>query len=135
MLSLEDFGAMKLHAIVQNGVRLKDFVDMNYLLEHKPLGELLKVYELRYPESNTHIAQQALLYHSDINFSFKVDLIKDKMDWEKIDRRLREAVANPSKTFKEELSIDIAKSKDLKQSDNKVQKISNNNRKGKRPKL
>jgi len=26
MLSLEDIGAMKLHAIVQNGSRLKDFI-------------------------------------------------------------------------------------------------------------
>lgn len=33
MASLEDIGAMKVHAIVQNGSRLKDFVDVHYFLE------------------------------------------------------------------------------------------------------
>lgn len=33
MVSLEDIGAMKLHAIVQSGSRLKDFIDIYFLLE------------------------------------------------------------------------------------------------------
>src|SRR5205085_12023719 len=37
MASLEDIGAMKLHAIHQSGERLKDFVDMEVLLEHRCL--------------------------------------------------------------------------------------------------
>lgn len=32
--SLEDFAAMKLNAISNSGKRLKDFIDVYYLLEH-----------------------------------------------------------------------------------------------------
>lgn len=135
MLSLEDIGAMKLHAIVQNGARLKDFVDISYLLEHKPLEELLKVYEAKYPESNRHLAQHALLYHSDINFSFKVNLIRGEMDWKKIDQRLREAVANPGKTFKNDIRTNQKKSKELKQKQDKAQHPGERHRKGRRPGL
>lgn len=136
MLSLEDLGAMKLHAIVQNGARLKDFVDFNYLLEHKSLSDLLKVYESKYPESNKHIAQHALLYHNDIDFSFKVQSVKGEIRWEKIDRRLRDAVINPGKMFKSEFSQDQKKSKELKQKPNiEIQKESHSNKKGRRPRL
>jgi hypothetical protein len=41
ILSLQDIGAMKLHAIVNNGTRLKDFVDFYFLLEKIPLQNLL----------------------------------------------------------------------------------------------
>ncbi|WP_257621438.1 nucleotidyl transferase AbiEii/AbiGii toxin family protein [Chryseobacterium sp. NKUCC03_KSP] len=37
MISNNDIGAMKLHAIFQSGARLKDFVDMYFLLEENPL--------------------------------------------------------------------------------------------------
>jgi hypothetical protein len=40
LISTEDIGAMKLHAIMQSGKRLKDFVDMYFLLEHHPLKNL-----------------------------------------------------------------------------------------------
>jgi hypothetical protein len=48
MLSLEVIGAMKLHAIVNSGDRLKDFVDIYVLLEHLPLNKLYDTYEKKY---------------------------------------------------------------------------------------
>ena len=35
MISNDDIGAMKIHAIFQSGKRLKDFVDMYFLLDGK----------------------------------------------------------------------------------------------------
>jgi len=37
LASIEDIGAMKLHAILQSGSRIKDFIDIYFLLEHHPL--------------------------------------------------------------------------------------------------
>lgn len=45
MVSLQDIGAMKLHAIFQNGNRYKDFIDMYFLLEHQPLKVFADSYE------------------------------------------------------------------------------------------
>jgi len=45
MSSLEDIGAMKLNAIAQSGERKKDFIDMYFLLEQRPLLAIVKAYE------------------------------------------------------------------------------------------
>lgn len=50
MVSNQDIGAMKLHAIHQSGKRYKDFVDMAFLLEHNPLKTYLDSYEQKYKQ-------------------------------------------------------------------------------------
>lgn len=65
MVSIEDIGAMKLHAIVQSGKRYKDFVDMYYLLEHHPLNTYLNAYAAKY-DTNPSLARNGLLYHNNI---------------------------------------------------------------------
>lgn len=92
MLSLEDIGAMKLHAIVQNGSRLKDFIDVYYLLEKIPFGLLSKAYCQKYPNATPQMAHSGLLYHADIDFSVPVTMLKSKLDWAIINDRLRNAV-------------------------------------------
>jgi len=67
MSSLEDIGAMKLNAIAGSGNRLKDFVDMYYLLAHLPFMVLGNVYEN--PNVNIQMAGNSLLYFNDIPFS------------------------------------------------------------------
>ena len=92
MLSLEDIGAMKLHAIVQNGSRLKDFIDIYYLLEKIPFALLSRAYCEKYPNATPQMAHSGLLYHADIDFSVPVTMLKSKQDWSKIDSRLKSAV-------------------------------------------
>lgn len=92
MLSLEDIGAMKLHAIVQNGSRLKDFIDMYYLLERVPFALLSKAYCEKYPNATPQMAHSGLLYHADIDFSVPVTMLKSEPDWSTIDNRLKSAV-------------------------------------------
>ncbi len=45
MLSTEDIVAMKLNAIVTNGQRVKDFIDIYFLLEEYSFKEMLSFYK------------------------------------------------------------------------------------------
>jgi len=102
MLSLEDIGAMKLSAIVQNGSRIKDFIDVYSLLEKLPLGLLVKAYTDKYPQGSSQIAKSSLLYHQDIDFSVPIKLLDTEFDWQKTSMRLSQAVHNHWLTFESE---------------------------------
>lgn len=99
LASLYDIGAMKLHAIFQNGTRIKDFVDMHFLLEHHPLKTYLQAYENKYGR-NPGLAAYSLLHHNNIDMEEKVKLIKGKeTNWNKMTARLEKAVSNPTIIF------------------------------------
>jgi hypothetical protein len=129
MLSLEDIGAMKLQAIIQNGSRLKDFVDVYALLNQRSLKQLTDAMEQKYPDVSRGMAQNALLYHNDIDFTVPIKLMKQELDWNKIYKRLHEAIVNTQKIFqKKNQSLDLKKPR--KPSENLKQK-----KQGRRPKL
>lgn len=101
LVSLHDIGAMKLHAIFQNGTRIKDFVDMYFLLEHHPLKTYLDAYQNKY-NGNPALASHSLLHHENIDKEEKVKLLKGKeTNWNKMTQRLKKAVFNPSILFSE----------------------------------
>lgn len=102
MASLEDIAAMKLNAIVHTGKRLKDFVDVYFLLEHRSTDQLIQAYTRKYPETNANIAKMALLYHKDIRLATSVDLLGRELKWSDIAQRLKQAVAHPDKLFSEQ---------------------------------
>lgn len=99
MASLDDIGAMKIHAIVQSGNRLKDFVDIHYLLEQRSMSQLINAYELKYPEANRTLALNAVTYFADIDFDVPVKLIGQPLLWDKIATRIRAAANDPQLTF------------------------------------
>jgi Nucleotidyl transferase AbiEii toxin, Type IV TA system len=100
MASLEDIGAMKLNAIVGNGSRLKDYVDMYYLLESKDLNSLINAYVKKYPDTNMAIARNALLYHSEIKFNTYLKLLHREFNWNEMVKRFKAAVVEPTTVFK-----------------------------------
>lgn len=101
LASLEDIGAMKLHAIFQNGTRIKDFIDMYFLLEYHPLKTYLQTYKDKYG-GNPMMASYALLYHNNIDMEVKVNMLKgNEADIKKITERLEKAVNNPLQKFEE----------------------------------
>ena len=102
MLSMEDISAMKLSAILNSGRRLKDFVDMYFLLEKFPLQKMTAAFVQKYPDVNVQMAHNALLYHSDINVDEKVDFLGRGISLKEIESRLRKAVVNPKRVFKPE---------------------------------
>lgn len=130
MLSLEDIGAMKLNAILYNGTRLKDFVDIHSLLQHVPLHKVTEAFEKKYPDVNKQMAQTGLLYHEDINMKEKIDFIGRDISWDEIANRLREAVANDHKIFQQQ-DEKLKQQKQIKEQ----QKLCQHKRKGNRPKL
>jgi len=112
MLSLEDIGAMKLSAIVQNGSRIKDFIDVYSILEKLPLGLLVKAYTDKYPEASSQIAKTSLLYHQDIDFSVPIKLLDTEFDWNETSVRLSKAVHNQWLTFEnEQLQLSLKRGK------------------------
>lgn len=111
MTSLEDIAAMKINAIVQNGSRLKDFIDIYALLEHRNLNQLLLCYEQKYPNINVLTAANALLYHNDIKSKLKLDLINPNISWSSIVKRLKQATKSPLKIFEPESKMLIQKIK------------------------
>ncbi|MGI6466644.1 MAG: nucleotidyl transferase AbiEii/AbiGii toxin family protein [Sphaerochaetaceae bacterium] len=100
MLSLEDVIAMKLSAIIDNGTRIKDFVDIAYLSTQYSLNEMMSFYVQKYEGVNLLSPVKALLYFADIDYETEtVQLIGESFDWHKIENRLVEMVRTPSKVF------------------------------------
>ncbi len=127
MLSLEDIGAMKLNAILYNGTRLKDFVDMHSLLQNVPLHKLTEAFEKKYPDVNRQMAHTGLLYHQDINMKEKIDFIGKEILWKEIADRLLEAVANDRKVFQEQQGK-LKQRNGLKEQQNLSERKGKNNR-------
>lgn len=100
MLSMEDIAAMKLNAILNNGSRLKDFIDMYFLLEKMPLETMTAAFVQKYPEVNIQMAHAALLYHKDINMREKIGFFNRHISFHEMGLRFRTAVQYPSMIFK-----------------------------------
>ena len=111
MASMEDIAAMKFNAIVQDGSRFKDFVDIYVLLEHRSLSELLNSYEQKYPGVSIVTAGKALIYHNDVRLTQQLGLLNKSIDWPSIVKRLRDATINPQKIFKPEIKLILKKTK------------------------
>lgn len=99
MASIEDLAAMKLNAIVVDGSRLKDYVDIHYLLGFRSMNELTEAYVGKYPDTNQSIARNALLYHAEINFGIDPKLLRQQFSWKEMVQRFKAAVAEPKKIF------------------------------------
>jgi hypothetical protein len=99
MLGLEDIAAMKLNAITIDKKRIKDFVDIAFLLEKRPLDEWLDHFIKKYPDLNPNEARLSVGYHLEIDFSNLYTLMNKTISWEQIATRLKEAVNKPSKLF------------------------------------
>lgn len=97
MASLNDIAAMKLNAIVNNGTRVKDFVDVAFLNEHLTLHQMINGYEKKY-KVNGMMVTKALLYHEDINHNIEIDLLPFPYDFKNIQNSLQTMVSFPHKT-------------------------------------
>ncbi len=99
LYSLPDIAAMKLVAISDNGTRLKDFVDIAYMSTKMSLSEMLASYAKKYPNSSSLHALKGLSYFNDIDFEVKIELMHDRFDWSKIEKRIKEMIKYENKIF------------------------------------
>lgn len=99
LYSMQDIIAMKLSAIVDNGSRLKDFIDIAFLSTRYPFNSMMKMYERKFPGSNIIRPFKAITYFDDIDFEESIVMLNGKYDWELIEKRLIDMTKNQGKVF------------------------------------
>jgi hypothetical protein len=98
-LSLQDIAAMKLNAISNSGKRLKDFIDVYFLLEHFSLKEMIEFYAIKYPRFNPLIALKAINYFEDIDSAIDPPKLKAKLPLSEIKKRIQDSLLHSRKKF------------------------------------
>jgi Nucleotidyl transferase AbiEii toxin, Type IV TA system len=99
-LSKEDISAMKIHAIIQSGKRLKDYIDIYFLLEHFSMQQMLDFFVSKYNYSNAMIAMKAINYFDDIDENIDPPKLLKLLKLQQIKERIQEATLKPNKVFK-----------------------------------
>jgi len=98
-LSKEDISAMKLHAIIQSGKRLKDFIDIYFLLEHLSMSQMIDFFTQKYSYASPMIAIKAVNFFDDIDENIDPPKLLKPLKLSQISKRIREATLKPSKIF------------------------------------
>ncbi len=98
-LSKEDIAAMKFHAIIQSGKRLKDFIDIYYLLQHFNMKQMLDFFTQKYSYSNPMIAMKALNFFDEIDENIDPPKLLKPIALAQIKKRIQEATLKPTKIF------------------------------------
>jgi len=85
MASTEDIIAMKLNAISTSGQRVKDFIDIYYLLRQYSLAEMIGFYKTKYATYNEVNVLKSITWFEDIDQSAWPVLLHDpKLKWPEI---------------------------------------------------
>ena len=101
-LRKEDIAAMKFHAIIQSGKRLKDFIDIFFLLEHFSMKQMVGFFSAKYTYSNSMIAMKAINFFDDIDENIDPPKLLKPLPLKKITARIREATQKPDKIFNQD---------------------------------
>lgn len=67
LCSIKDIAAMKINAITENGTRIKDFVDLYYLLKIFTLEEILTFYKTKYTTGNELFALKSITWFNEVD--------------------------------------------------------------------
>ncbi|MDR0598442.1 MAG: nucleotidyl transferase AbiEii/AbiGii toxin family protein [Treponema sp.] len=95
LLGLPDIAAMKLNAIAGNGTRVKDFIDVYFLLDRFSLKQMFSFYKKKYADQDVYHVKKSLTYFDDIPpDSWKtLRLLQEKgLDFEAMKKKLLAAV-------------------------------------------
>jgi len=77
ILSFEDIIAMKLNAISVSGQRVKDFIDIYYLLDKYSVEEMIGFYKKKYSQYNEVNVVESLCWFEDVDLSGWPVLLKN----------------------------------------------------------
>jgi len=92
MLSREDIVAMKLNAISVSGQRVKDFIDIFYLLDLYSVEEMIGFYKIKYLQYNEVNVLKSLTWFEDVDLSdWPVILKTPKLKWGTITKKIKDA--------------------------------------------
>lgn len=98
-LSKEDIASMKLNAISNSGQRLKDFIDVYYLLQYFSVNDMIGFFEIKYPNVNPLIPLKAINYFDDIDESIDPPKLLNPVSIKQIKKRINDAVLHSGKIF------------------------------------
>lgn len=90
LASIEDIAAMKLNAIVGNGTRAKDFLDIAYLSCYLSLEQMMQACEKKYKNINPFVVVRSLVHTGDVVKNAPIHLINDRYSFEPIEYRLNQ---------------------------------------------
>jgi len=94
MLSVEDIVAMKLNAISVSGQRVKDFIDIYFLLETYTVGEMIGFYKRKYSQYNEVNVLKSLCWFEEVDFSEWPVLLKSPgLRWDAVKKTIKEATS------------------------------------------
>lgn len=89
MLSLEDIIAMKLNAIATSGQRVKDFIDVYFLLQNFSIEQMTSFYKKKYRQYNEVNVLKSLVYFEDVDLTDWPQLIKEPLlKWNDIKKQI-----------------------------------------------
>ena len=89
MLSTEDIIAMKLNAISISGQRVKDFIDIYYLLKSYSVSDMIGFYKKKYALFNEVNVLKSLVWFEDIDQSDWPVLIQNpELKWAEIKKKI-----------------------------------------------
>lgn len=92
MLSVEDIIAMKLNAISVSGQRVKDFIDIYFLLKLYTIEEMIGFYRQKYAGYSDANVLKSLCWFEDVDLSDWPALLKtSKLKWATVKKTIMEA--------------------------------------------
>jgi hypothetical protein len=78
LASKQDIAAMKVNAITGNGTRVKDFIDIYFLLKEFSFSEIIGFYKKKYDSRNDFHAVKSLTYFEDIDADVWPKMVLEK---------------------------------------------------------
>jgi hypothetical protein len=96
MASKPDIAAMKVNAISGNGTRVKDFIDIYFLLKEMDFSEMIQHYKNKYQTNNDFHAIKSIAYFDDVILTEWPKMILEKdLDI----RKLKKSIIEKRQTF------------------------------------
>lgn len=93
MLSFQDIIAMKLNAISANGQRVKDFIDIFYLIRSFSIEQMIGFYKKKYTNYNEVSVLKSLVYFDDIDFNDWPEITAEpNLKWHVVKNELEKSV-------------------------------------------
>ena len=95
LLSVEDIIAMKLNAVAVSGQRVKDFIDIYFLLQSFTVKQMIEFYKRKYSQYNEVNVLKSLCWFEDVDISGWPILLKNPtLKWDTIKKTLEKAVVD-----------------------------------------
>lgn len=92
MLSNQDIVAMKLNAITVSGQRVKDFIDIYYLLNYYSIDEMIGFYKKKYTQYNDANVLKSLCWFNDVDLTdWPIMLLHPDLKWDTVKNTLEKS--------------------------------------------